>query len=66
MKKISVDDTMQILEKSEKAFNDMVDWHIAAFQEHDRKKQQLYYTIYESKCNAYYELMEGFWRQYEQ
>lgn len=66
MKKISVDDTMQILEKSEKAFNDMVDWHIAAFQEQDRRRQQLYYTIYENKRKAYYELMEELWRQYEQ
>lgn len=66
MKTINVDDTMQILEKSEKALNDMIDWHIAAFREQDRKKQQLYYTVYESKRKAYYELMDELWRQYGQ
>ena len=65
MKKLGVDNTLQILERSEKAFNDMIDWHIAAFQEHDRKRQQLYYTIYEGKCKAYYELMKELWRPYE-
>lgn len=58
MKKLSIDSTLQILEKSEKSFNDMVDWHIAAFQEQDKKKQELYCTVYESKRKAYYELME--------
>jgi len=58
MKQLSVDEVSQILKKSEKPFNDMVDWHIAAFQEQDRKKQELYYTVYESKRKAYYELME--------
>jgi len=66
MRKISVGEVMQILEKSEKPFNDMIDWHIAAFREQDRKRQQLYYTIYESKRRAYYDLMEELWRQYEQ
>jgi hypothetical protein len=65
MKQLSVDEVMQILEKSEKAFNDMVDWHIAFFQEQDRKKQELYYTISESKRIAYEELMKELWKQYE-
>ena len=61
----AVDKVLNVLGKSEKAMNDMIDWHIAAFQEQDRKKQQLYYTIYESKRKAYYELMEDLWKQYE-
>ncbi len=64
MKKLSVDDTLLILEKSEKPFNAMVDWHIAAFQEQNRKRQELYYAVYEGKRKAYYELMEELWRQY--
>jgi len=66
MKKLSVNEVLQILEKSEKALNDMIDWHISAFQEQDRKKQELYYTVYESKRIAYYELMKELWKQYEQ
>ncbi len=62
MKQLSVDEVIEILGKLEKPFNDMVDWHIAAFQEQDRKKQELYYTIYESKRRAYYGLMKEFWR----
>ncbi len=57
-KNISIDRVLEILGKIEKSFNDMLDWHIAAFQEHDRKKQRLYYIVYESKRRAYYELME--------
>jgi hypothetical protein len=56
--KQSVNEIMQIFEKSEKSFNDMIDWHIAFFQERDEKKQQLYYTVYESKRIAYEELMK--------
>lgn len=66
MKQPSVDEVMQILAKSEKPFNDMVDWHIAAFQERDEKKQELYYAIYKSKRKTYYGLMEELWRQYGQ
>lgn len=62
MKQLSVDEVMRILEKSEKPFNDMIDWHIAAFQEEDKKKQDLYYTVYESKRMAYYELMDKLWK----
>ncbi len=65
MRHLSVDEVMQILEKSEKAFNDMIDWHIAFFQEQDKKKQELYYTISESKRIIYEELMKGLWKQYE-
>ena len=56
MKQLSIGEVMEILGKLEKPFNDMVDWHIAFFQEQDKKKQKLYYTIYESKEKAYYEL----------
>ncbi len=66
MKQLSVDEVMQILEKSEKALNDMIDWHIAFFQEQDKTKQELYYTISESKRIAYEELMKELWKQYEQ
>jgi len=65
-KDLSTANVLQILEKSEKAFNDMVDWHIAFFQEPDEKKQQLYYAVYENKRMAYYELMKELWRQYGQ
>lgn len=58
MKQLSVDKVLQILEKSEKPFNNMVDWHIAAFQEQNKKKQELYYAVYESKRKAYCKLME--------
>ena len=61
-----VDKVLAILEKSEKPFNDMVDWHIAAFQEQDRRRQQLYYAVYESKRRVYYELMEELYKQYGQ
>lgn len=66
MKQLSVDEVMEILGKLEKPFNDMVDWHIAFFQEQDKKKQELCYTIYESKEKAYYELKEELFKQYEQ
>lgn len=65
MKEI-VDDVLKILERSEKIFNDMVDWHIATFQERDEKKQQLYFAIYETKRKQYYALMKKLWREYEQ
>ncbi len=66
MKQLSIGEVMEILGKLEKPFNDMVDWHIAFFQEQDKKKQKLYYTIYESKEKAYYELKEQLFNQYEQ
>lgn len=65
MKQLSVDEVMQILEKSEKSFNDMADWHIAFFQEPDERKQKLYHTIYESKREAYKELMKILFEKYE-
>lgn len=65
MKKLSVDNVLQILERSEKAFNTMLDWHIAFFQESDEKKQKLYYAIYESKREAYEELMKILFEKYE-
>ncbi len=65
MKKLDIDDALQILEKSEKPFNDMVDWHIAFFQEPDKKKQKLFYIIYESKREAYEELMKMIFEKYE-
>ena len=66
IKKLSIDDTLLIFEKSEKPFNDMVDWHLAFIQEPDVKKQELYYAIYESKRKAYYELRKELFKQYEQ
>lgn len=66
MKKLSINEVMQILEKSEKPFNTMLDWHIAFFQEPDEKKQQLYYVVYESKRKTYYELVKELFKQYEQ
>lgn len=57
---------MEILEKLEKPFNDMVDWHITYFQEQDKKKQELYRAIYESKEKAYYELKGQLFKEYEQ
>jgi hypothetical protein len=66
MEKLNIDDTLLILEKSEKPFNNMVDWHIAFIQEPDVKKQELYYAIYESKRKAYCELKKELFKQYEQ
>lgn len=66
MKQPSIDEVIQILERSEKPLNDMIDWHIAFFQEPDKKRQELYYAVYESKRIAYEELMKELWRQYEQ
>ncbi len=66
MEKLNIDDTLLILEKSEKPFNNMVDWHIAFIQESDVKKQELYYAIYESKRKAYYELNQELFEKYEQ
>lgn len=57
---------MQILLKSGKPFNDMVDWHIAAIQERNSKKQKLYFLIYEGKQGEYEELMKELWKEYEQ
>lgn len=65
MKKLGVDEVLQILEKSEKPFNDMVDWHIAAFQEQDQKKQKLYHAIYDIKRKAYEEQMKILFEKYE-
>lgn len=44
----------------------MVDWHIAAFQEQDRRRQELYYAVYESKQKSYYDLIRELFKQYEQ
>lgn len=65
MKLINVDKVLQMLEKSEKPFNDMIDWHLAFFQEPDEKKQKLYYTIYESKRDMYKDLMKILFKKYE-
>lgn len=64
-KNLNVTDLLHILDRSEKPFNDMVDWHIAFFQEPDEKKQKLYYTIYESKREAYEELKRKLFEKYE-
>lgn len=62
----SVDEVIEILGKLEKPFNDMIDWHIAYFQEKDKKKQGLYYSISESKRIAYEKLQYELFKQYEQ
>ena len=62
----SVDEVIEILGILEKPFNDMIDWHIAYFQEQDKKKQELYYAISESKRVAYEKLQHELFKQYEQ
>lgn len=49
-------DILTMSNKYRKAIRDVTDWHIAFLHEPDAKKQQLYYTIYESKRKVYDEL----------
>ncbi|MDO8658154.1 MAG: hypothetical protein Q7K55_05410 [Candidatus Levybacteria bacterium] len=44
-----IDEALIKINKWEKEFNDVLDWHIAYFRELDEKKQKLYRAIYENK-----------------
>lgn len=63
MEKIDIEKILLILKASEKSFNNMIDWHIAAFQERDSKRRKMFYAIYEIKRKEYYELMKKLWRE---
>ncbi len=55
---MNINQELEKLKKTEKPFLDMVDWHIAFFQERDERKQEIYRAIYETKRKAYKGIME--------